>query len=51
MTLAYDSELTLEPFELFQALQSAEPKTGRPRIVDLMQVLQAIVYVRRFTTI
>jgi len=45
MTLAYVSELTLEQYELFAFLLKPEPKTGRPRTVDLMQVLQAIVYV------
>lgn len=45
MTLAYDSELTIEQYELFQSLLSPESKTGRPRTVDLMQVLQAILYV------
>lgn len=45
MTLAYVSELTLEQYELFASLLKPKPKTGRPRTVDLMHVLQAIVYV------
>lgn len=45
MTLAYPSELTLEQYELFASLLNPDPKTGRPRSVNLMQVLQAILYV------
>ncbi len=45
MTLAYPSELTLEQYELFISLLNPDAKTGRPRSVNLMQVLQAIVYV------
>jgi putative transposase len=45
MTLAYVSELTLEQYELFASLLNPDPKTGRPRSVNLMHVLQAIVYV------
>jgi len=45
MTLAYTSELTLEQFELLQSLLPAAAPTGRPRTVDLMAVVQAILYV------
>jgi transposase len=45
MTLAYTSELTLEQFELLQALLPPAAPTGRPRTVDLMAVVQAILYV------
>ena len=45
MTLAYASELTLEQYELFEALLIPESKCGRPRTVNLMLVLQAILYV------
>ncbi len=45
MLLAYASEFTLEQAELLLALVSPDAKTGRPRTVDLIRVLQAIVYV------
>lgn len=45
MTLAYTSELTVEQYELFQSLLSPASKSGRPRSVNLMLVLQAILYV------
>ena len=45
MTLAYASELTLEQYELFASLLSPAHPTGRPRSVNLMLVLQAILYV------
>jgi putative transposase len=45
MTLAYATELTLEQYELFKSLLSPAPKSGRPRSVNLMLVLQAILYV------
>ncbi len=45
MTLAYTSELTLEHYELFESLLNSESKSGRPRTVNLMWVLQAILYV------
>lgn len=45
MTLAYTSELTVEQYELLAALLPPASGTGRPRTVNLMQVLQAILYV------
>lgn len=45
MTQAYPSKLTLELYELFASLLNPDPKTGRPRTVNLMHVLQATVYV------
>lgn len=45
MTLAYASELTVEQYELFKSLVSPASTTGRPRRVNLMLVLQGILYV------
>ncbi|BAZ04324.1 IS5 family transposase [Calothrix sp. NIES-3974] len=45
MTLAYASELTLEQYELFLSLLNPALPIGRPRTVNLMQVVQAILYV------
>jgi putative transposase len=44
MTLAYPTELTIEQYDLFQSLLPAA-QSGRPRAVDLMLVVQAILYV------
>lgn len=45
MNLAYDMELTLEQYELLKTLISPDSSTGRPRTVNLMSVLQGILYV------
>jgi putative transposase len=45
MTLAYANELTLEQYQLFESLLSPAHTTGRPRSVNLMLVVQAILYV------
>lgn len=45
MPLAYASELTLEQYELFASLLDPPSKKGRPRSVNLMLVVQAILYV------
>jgi putative transposase len=45
MNLAYDMELTLEQYELLETLISPNSSTGRPRTVNLMLVLQGILYV------
>lgn len=45
MPLAYATELTPEQYELFESLLTPAPKSGRPRKVNLMLVLQAILYV------
>lgn len=45
MTQAYSTELTLEQYELFASLLSPAPTIGRPRTVNLMLVLQGILYV------
>jgi transposase len=45
MTLGYDNKLTVEQYELFESLLTPASKSGRPRSVKLMVVLQAILYV------
>lgn len=45
MILAYASELTFEQYQLFATLLSPPHTTGRPRSVNLMLVVQAILYV------
>lgn len=45
MTLAYATELTPLQWQLFESLLPPAKPTGRPRSVDLMQVMQAIIYV------
>lgn len=45
MTIAYATELTLEQYELLESLFSSDSSTGRPRTVNLMLVLQGILYV------
>jgi putative transposase len=45
MPLAYASELTLEQYQLVASLLSRAHPTGRPGSVNLMLVLQAILYV------
>ena len=45
MNLAYAPELSLEPYQLFESLLAPPNSIGRPRSVNLMHVLQAIVYV------
>ncbi len=45
MTLAYASELTLEQYELFESLLTPTAKSGRARSVNLMLVMQGILYV------
>lgn len=45
MTPAYDTELTLEQYELLASLFPADSRTGRPRSVSLMAVMQGILYV------
>lgn len=45
MTLAYASELTLEQYQLFESLLTPAQRTGRPHSVNLMLVVQAILYV------
>ncbi|MBW4694967.1 MAG: IS5 family transposase [Lyngbya sp. HA4199-MV5] len=45
MDLAYATELSLEQYELFESLVSPSSPTGRPRSVNLMLVIQAILYV------
>lgn len=42
---AYATELTLAQYELFASLLSPAAKSGRPRRVNLMLVVQAILYV------
>lgn len=45
MDLAYATELSLEQYELFESLVSPSSPTGRPRSVNIMRVIQAILYV------
>lgn len=45
MNLAYATDITLEQYELFESLLSPASNNGRPRSVNLMLVLQAILYV------
>jgi len=45
MTLAYTTELTLEQYELLDSLLPKAAATGRPRSVNLMSVIQGILYV------
>lgn len=45
MDLAYATELSLEQYQLFESLLNPPRSTGRPRSVNLMHVLQAILYV------
>lgn len=45
MTLAYPTDLTIEQYELFESLLAPAASSGRPRTVNLMLVVQAILYV------
>lgn len=45
MNLAYATELTLEQYELLETLLPPAHATGRPRSVNLMSVMQGILYV------
>ena len=45
MTSAYDTELTLEQYELLSSLFPPASPTGRPRQVSLMAVIQGLLYV------
>lgn len=45
MQPSYSTELTAEQYALFASLLHPSSKTGRPRSVDLMMVLQGILYV------
>lgn len=45
MTLAYSTELTLEQYELLSSLLPAETEVGRPRTVNMMLVIQGILYI------
>jgi putative transposase len=45
MTQAYTTELTSEQYELLASLLPPETATGRPRTVNMMSVIQGILYV------
>ncbi|HEY9879460.1 MAG TPA: transposase [Leptolyngbyaceae cyanobacterium] len=45
MTPTYSSELTTAQWELLAPLPPVPKPTGRPRTVDLQQVVEAIFYV------
>ncbi len=45
MTPAYTSELTIEQYQLLSTLIPPETGTGRPRTVNMMLVIQGILYV------
>ena len=44
MTLGYTTELTQLQWELLEYLLPPAKKTGRPRTVDMLSVIQAILY-------
>jgi transposase len=45
MTLAYTTELTLEQYELLASLLPQQEAIGRPRTVNMMLVIQGILYI------
>jgi transposase len=45
MIQAYTTELTLEQYELLDSLLPPEAETGRPRTVNMMLVIQGILYI------
>jgi transposase len=45
MTQAYTTELTVEQYQLLDALLPPESVTGRPRTVNMMLVMQGILYI------
>ena len=45
MTLAYTTELTIEQYELLSSLLPPATATGRPRTVNMMLVIQGILYI------
>jgi transposase len=45
MTQAYTTELTVEQYELLDSLLPHEAKSGRPRTVNMMLVIQGILYI------
>jgi hypothetical protein len=44
MIQAYSTELTWEQYELLASLLPPETDTGRPRTVNMMSVIQGILY-------
>jgi hypothetical protein len=45
MTPAYTTELTVEQYELLASLLPDAATTGRPRTVNMMLVIQGILYI------
>ena len=45
MTIAYTTQLTPEQYELLYSLLPPAKTTGRPRTVNMMLVIQGILYV------
>ena len=45
MTQAYTTELTVEQYELLDSLLPHKAKSGRPRTVNMMLVIQGILYI------
>jgi transposase len=45
MTLAYTTELTVEQYELLASMLPCAAVTGRPRTVNMMLVIQGILYI------
>jgi transposase len=45
MTKAYTTELTSEQYELLASLLAPKTEVGRPRTVNMMLVMQVILYV------
>ena len=43
MTQSYTTELTVDQYELLSSLFPSEAKTGRPRTVYMMLVIQGIL--------
>ena len=43
--LAYTTELTIEQYELLSSLLPPATATGRPRTVNMMLVIQGILYI------
>jgi transposase len=47
MNIGYSTELTLEQYQLLESLLPEPSQTGRPRTVNMMLVIQGILYVLR----
>jgi hypothetical protein len=45
MSIGYSTEITLEQYQLLEDLLPPKSETGRPRTVNLMLVIQGILFV------